>query len=577
MAADPSREVTVLDLDEPRCANATLAGAKASWLARARQQGLPILPGVVLSAAASLPAIRHGTEALARRGSGGARLEVGRFPLEESLLARVTAAASAMGPALAVRSSSILEGDGKWSGAFVSYLDVALPEIATAIAGCWASAFSVQALARFTAAGIDPSAAPMAVLIQPAIRPEYGGIARLDGNDEIEVVGRKGSPAPLVQGWEPGVRVVSGPGGALGGSSEAVAYLGRELINEVAGQLRSAHRMIGANTCEWGFADGRLALLQLGTLSVTHPPVSPVATMRDPRLIDLARLARRYPGPLGETLVLAWAASDPLLLIEPPSTPKAVPMNAGLGTGTDPGRALQAVVSEAATLTADVWEMPESMAAARAASVLRQARGTHPEPALDCLAGLKRPDQARADRLAGLLADVQTAVQGLRPRGSTWMWHQPVEVIASLLREQKEPHGPRSSVERIGIDRWEPFQAAVVESFGTRHKGVAAAPGVGCGRLCFIRDAEEGVGFRPRDIVVTTHPVPDLAPLLWDAAGLVTVAGSPAAHLFETARSLNVPAVCSVDLSLGVSLAEATGRFTLAVDGTSGLVHSSEW
>ena len=187
------------------------------------------------------------------------------------------------------------------------------------------------------------------------------------------------------------------------------------------------------------------------------------------------------------------------------------------------------------------------------------------------------PDRARADRVTGLLAHVQNAVALLRPRGSAWMWHQPVEVIASVLREGKKPERPGMSVERIGIDRWEPFQAAVVQSFGTEYHGTAAAPGVGCGRLCFIGDAGEVAGFRPRDVVVTTHPVSDLAPLLWDAAGLVTLAGSPAAHLFESARSLNVPAVCSVDLSLGVGLAEATGRLILAVDGTSGLVHSSEW
>ena len=571
MSGHPSRQATVLDLDDPRCADSALAGAKASWLARARQRGLPVLPGVVVSAAASLPAMKQGTEALARRGSGGARLEVGQYPLEDALLDRVTAAASALGPTLAVRSSSILESDGRWSGAFVTYLDVAPSEIATAIAGCWASAFTVQALARFTAAGMEPLAAPMAVLIQPAIRPEYGGIARLDGNDEIEIVGLKGSPAPLVQGWEPGVRVVSGSGGALAGSEEAVAYLGRDLINEVAVQLRTANRLTGANTCEWAFADGRVALLQLGTLPVTGPPASHWATMSDRRLIDLARLARRYPGPLGESLVLAWAASNPALLIEAPA------MNTDPALATDPIRALQTAVSEAATLTGDVWEMPESMGATRAASVLRQARGIHPKAALDCLTGLKRPDQARAVRLVGLLADVQNAIEALRPRGSAWMWHQPVEVIASLLREQKRPDGSTLSVERIGIDRWEPFQAAVVESFGTRHRGTAAAPGAGCGRLCFIRDAGEAFAFHPRDIVVTTHPVPDLAPLLWDAAGLVTVAGSAAAHLFESARSLNVPAVCSVDLSLGVSLAEATGRFMLAVDGTSGVVHSIEW
>jgi pyruvate,water dikinase len=119
----------------------------------------------------------------------------------------------------------------------------------------------------------------------------------------------------------------------------------------------------------------------------------------------------------------------------------------------------------------------------------------------------------------------------------------------------------------------------VVESFGTRHQGTPASPGLGCGRLCYIAGPGQLDDFRPRDIVVTTTPVPNLAPLLWDAAGLVTISGSPAAHLFESARSLNVPAVCSLDLSgsLGVELTAATGRFAVAVDGNRGVAFTSEW
>ena len=45
------------------------------------------------------------------------------------------------------------------------------------------------------------------------------------------------------------------------------------------------------------------------------------------------------------------------------------------------------------------------------------------------------------------------------------------------------------------------------------------------------------------------YPLPNFAPLLWDAAGLVALGGAPSAHLMEVARSLTVPAVvsCPVD------------------------------
>jgi hypothetical protein len=579
---------TVLDLDDPRSADPRLTGSKASWLARARHQGLAVLPGVVVTADVSIPALKRGAETLVLRGSGGARLEVGRFPVDSSLLMRVEEVASGFGSELAVRSSSVLEGDGEWSGAFASYLEIALPEVEKAIAGCWASTFTVATLERFEAVGLEPAAAPMAVLIQPAIHAEFGGVAFLHENDTVEIVGIKGSPAPLVQGWEPGVRLVTGPAGQLVDADDAIAYLGSGLISEIARQLRAAYRLTGANACEWGLADGRLALLQLGQRSLSSRSFasSPAPTADrdslpidlgpiDLGLIDLARLARRYPGPLGEALVLPWAGADPAMVIEASTAPGG---NGEADDLDDPLAALHEAREQAAILTAAAWRMPEPIAAARAASVLRQVRGGHPEAALECLASLDGPDPERAARVLRLVAVVQRAIEELQPEASLWNWHQPIERLASILRgETQRLH--QVSVNRAGTDRWEPFQAAVVESFGTQHKGIPAAPGVGYGRLCFIAGPEQVEAFRPRDVIVTIHPVPNLAPLLWEAAGLVTTGGSPAAHLFESARSLNVPAVCSLQLapSPAVDLAASTGRFALAVDGDRGLVYSSDW
>ena len=83
----------------------------------------------------------------------------------------------------------------------------------------------------------------------------------------------------------------------------------------------------------------------------------------------------------------------------------------------------------------------------------------------------------------------------------------------------------------------------------------------------------------PARWLVAQYPVPHLSPLLWDAAGLVTAGGSPAAHLFESARALGLPAVCGVDLQelLGMSPAEATGQVAIVVDGTEGSVAAVPW
>ena len=55
--------------------------------------------------------------------------------------------------------------------------------------------------------------------------------------------------------------------------------------------------------------------------------------------------------------------------------------------------------------------------------------------------------------------------------------------------------------------------------------------------------------FSAREVIATSLPVGNIAPLLWNAAGLLTMEGSPGAHLFEVAEWLAVPALCGVDIS----------------------------
>ena len=72
-------------------------------------------------------------------------------------------------------------------------------------------------------------------------------------------------------------------------------------------------------------------------------------------------------------------------------------------------------------------------------------------------------------------------------------------------------------------------------------------------------------GHDRRAVLTASRPIPALASLLWDASGLVTSTGSPAAHLFEAARALRVPAVCGVDMT-------DSDDAIVAVDGDSGEV-----
>jgi phosphoenolpyruvate-protein kinase (PTS system EI component) len=73
---------------------------------------------------------------------------------------------------------------------------------------------------------------------------------------------------------------------------------------------------------------------------------------------------------------------------------------------------------------------------------------------------------------------------------------------------------------------------------------------------------------RPRDIIVMQYPLSNFSPLLWDAAGVITLGGAPNAHLFEVARSLTVPAV--VDCAIGDIV--RTGPRLGMLDGDAGRV-----
>jgi hypothetical protein len=139
-------------------------------------------------------------------------------------------------------------------------------------------------------------------------------------------------------------------------------------------------------------------------------------------------------------------------------------------------------------------------------------------------------------------------------------WHlSPAEVRKALRGESV------AAPTRIGVGHWEPVVAAVVLDHGTTHRGFPAAGGIGAGVRFDTAPTPDSGNPPHRSVVTAPHAVPYLSQLIWDAAGLVTDGGSTAAHVFESARSLGVPAVCGVDP--GGDLDQI-----VAVDGYSGVV-----
>ena len=203
---------------------------------------------VVVTSEHSEPFLQDGAAscAVTARGEHGWP-SLSRLP--EDSLAELSGGAAGFAAPLVVRSSSALEGSGVWSGAFTSYLDIPTARLPKAVVGCYASAFSQSTVERFGAAGSSPAQAAMAVLIQPALSPDFGGTARIQG-DDVVVIGVKGSPVPLVQGWDPGEQAIVNGAGVVRGAA-AVATLGEEVIRSVAAIMRRAQQLVGANTCEW--------------------------------------------------------------------------------------------------------------------------------------------------------------------------------------------------------------------------------------------------------------------------------------------------------------------------------------
>jgi pyruvate,water dikinase len=304
LAAWPGPDARLSEAARPggsawRGLDARIAGDKAARLARAAAAGLPVLPGWVVPVAegghalsAAAAAVRAGRPAAARRAVLGQRLD-------DDLAAELREAVTGLGGRVIVRSSSPLEGDPRWSGAFSSVAEVGPGDVRTAVRSCWASAFAVDPLGRLEACGLPPEALELGVLLQPEIRPAAGGVARVTPaassprTADVTVEGVLGHPGALLSGWAAAesarVRVSDGraegepvgarlPAGSPGASwlpardasrpagrreeDGLIGLIGQEMVAAVAALAGRAWRLLGDDVIEWAADDGGIWLLQ---------------------------------------------------------------------------------------------------------------------------------------------------------------------------------------------------------------------------------------------------------------------------------------------------------------------------
>ncbi|HET6954548.1 MAG TPA: PEP/pyruvate-binding domain-containing protein [Acidimicrobiales bacterium] len=286
----PGSTPYVVDLADPRAADPDLAGAKAANLARCAAAGLPVMPGLVVTTAATgrwLPGEPVHPDVLAALG-----------PALGALWARHP------GP-LVVRSSSTLEDaeHSSLAGQFRSVLGVS----------GWERAVEAVADVRSSAAHVPlpgAGAGPIAVLIQPQVAAVRGGV--LFGVDPVGGERRRlavevapGTPDDLVSGRTAAAHLILSRRGRRISATGGGATLSRREQRALARIATRVARLFGrAQDVEWAVdATGALWVLQ-------SRPVTAVADAPAGPIFGPGPVAETFPEPLRRLEVELWL--DPL-------------------------------------------------------------------------------------------------------------------------------------------------------------------------------------------------------------------------------------------------------------------------
>lgn len=536
----------LIALDDAAACDPAVSGHKAAELARATAAGLPALPGWVLPLGESAAPLAAGRSTDRDQTRAAGILTVSSIELDGQVTKELTALIRSLGGSVVVRSSSVLEGDPRWSGAFSTYLDVGPDDIVAAVRGCWASVFTRDAAARGAFLEVDPAEAGMAVLIQPFVRFDGGGVASLERDGGVTISFATGPPSDLLSGRSVAVPLRL----SRDDDPSTVMPVGMEppIATAVVDLVNGVHAALGDDTIEWGVASGAVALLQARRAARTDRPVPAPRRRRryPPVAARIARAAARCPGPLGEAWVLPWGFTLDRL---PRSDPLVV---------SDVCGAIAEARVIAEELVGSTWPIAAGRSDPDWGASLRLVLGSEPFRELDRLSTFPPADQVRAARLLGLADGI-----GRTLHGDGVLDH--AEQVWRLTPTELERAASGGEVAlRTGPERWEPFVFSVAHDRGRTSVGRSASPGIGAGRA-FIVDVSTGSSPPPRRVVVVSAVVPQLASLVWEAAGLVAGTGDAGAHLFEVARSLGVPAVIGID-------PDTLGGKVLAVDGDEGTV-----
>jgi phosphohistidine swiveling domain-containing protein len=326
-----------------------------------------------------------------------------------------------------------------------------------------------------------------------------------------------------------------------------------EILEAVRNVAVRAFRALGTDRLEWGVTAGEIMILQLsasGGGSAARPLASADGRHHGGASVALARVLATRRGPLADRLLAPWAAilsaagaADAIA-----RAADATPLHARALALLDRAERLDEAVAAA-------WGRP----IAELRDVLATGAGVALEPG--SVAGLR-------DAGTSLLADVEAMAADLSARGvlptpeafwrsdATWL----LATTAALDAGEDAPPPP---LDGHAFDPWDDLRFGVARAKGDVRVGIAASPGRATGRPRRVTGPEDAVTLEPGDVLVVEHPVPALAPLLWDRGGVIAASGSPGSHLCEVARSIHVPMI------VGVDVPARTGE-VVAIDGATG-------
>jgi rifampicin phosphotransferase len=302
----------LLDFMHPQAVDPSLTGGKGANLARLTQAGFPVPEGFVLTAAAYEAFAGQARPLLARAArefafDDPARLEqqcaalgeeLGRLPLPaeaHDTLKRVLADFPEQ-VAFSVRSSATTEdlGGAAFAGQHETFLNCrGAEDIANRVRDCWLSLWSGRAVGYRRSAGFDVLGTSMAVVVQRMVFCDVAGVGfslnPVSGNLKEQVVDANFGLGESVVGGEAPIdhfviekaggtviaqeiaekefKIVAGETGTAEVPLEAAqrkrSCLDAGQIRELSALMRKVEQLYGyPQDVEWGFAGGRLWLLQ---------------------------------------------------------------------------------------------------------------------------------------------------------------------------------------------------------------------------------------------------------------------------------------------------------------------------